>query len=96
MDDILEDRDYMEWRELISQLNNEYDDRYEYSRSYDERDCISCRKCGISLWNYRMRWPGCTKFNGILHILECPLNASYRNPMAHHFKLLNIILPKNC
>ena len=59
--DILNNRDYLEWRELIDQLNKEYHKRYIYKDDGHNKDDglnkdngLFCRRCDIGpLFNYR-------------------------------------------
>ncbi len=45
---IINDKDYLEWRKLIDQVNEEYDDKVYYD------ECIMDKKATCTmLWNYR-------------------------------------------
>ena len=54
--DILEHRDYIDWKTLINETNREYHDRYYYGKKrydYYTSEVIRCKRCSCILWNWR-------------------------------------------
>ncbi len=49
IEDILEMRDYIDWRELIKLINKEYHSGYYL----DETQVLRCAQCGATSWNWR-------------------------------------------
>ncbi len=67
--EIIELKDYIEWRILIDMLNREYHKKlyYGFNRVFI-RECVSCRVCDKSLWNWRLSFQ--SKLNDIYRIKE--------------------------
>ena len=56
LSEILDYRDYLEWRKLISQVNKEYHHEFYYGCvRYSSIECLRCRNCDLELWNHRCR-----------------------------------------
>ena len=61
LNDILEERDYIEWRDKIDELNKEYHRRVYYGTNMrksicilEKRECIRCQWCRYPLWDFRI------------------------------------------
>ena len=51
MAEILEVKDYLEWKEFINKVNEEYHDNFHY----DSFNSIIWQRCHNILWNWRPR-----------------------------------------
>ncbi len=80
LNDILEERSYLEWRELMSKVNKEYHDKLYYAWK-----CLRCRRSDIYLWNWRGR--------GIYYGRK--IYYHYYEHNRYECRVLGVDLPKN-
>ncbi len=56
--EIIELRDYMDWRGLIGKLNRQYHEKLSYNFNMGfMTECVNCRVCNLPLWNWRSSNP---------------------------------------
>ncbi len=77
--EILENRDYLDWRGLINQLNKEYHNRY-YS---DNMEVIKCQRCNYVLWNWRTSGWACGR--SIINNHEGSIINNHEGLMKCHY-----------
>ncbi len=101
LDDILNDRDYMEWREKINQVNGEYHNKLYYCEEIDDEG-VSCTCCATYLWNWRLKddidddWVRNIKFN--VYGGSCRVGEGYCDGLIYCCRCsstFDINLPKN-
>ncbi len=96
--EIIELRDYMDWRGLIKELNEEYHRKlsYEYCDTF-KCYCIICRECLVPLWNWRsIARPG-TYFLPIYRIIQGRKCFKFTNfiKSCNYHKFVNVNLAEN-
>ncbi len=70
LNDILEERSYSEWRELISQLNQEYHNKVYYGeREHAADDCLRCPRSDAYLWNWLADEGECIRSRPVEYVL---------------------------
>ena len=86
LNDILEERSYIEWRELIKEVNKEYHDKVYYGEHLRHwGECLRCRRSSINLLNWRSNN---NNYRKQIYHLHCANNG-------YELVCLGIDLPKN-
>ncbi len=91
---IINDRDYLDWKAMVGKLNKEYHDKLYYGGDrllYDGCEYLKCKKCNIILWNWRTEEyiKNVCKIEFVYSIGHIFLDDCFA------YKMLSITLPKN-
>ncbi len=83
LNDILEQRDHLAWRDKINKINKEYHDKIYYEGRWK---CLRSRRSGMFLWNWRNNRRNI--YGSKIYHLHCANNG-------YEWVCLYVDLPKN-